>query len=556
MSFIRYKKFGNKEYAYEITAQWDSTTKKPFQKTRYLGVVIDKKKKIFKKKELKQRAEKLILDFGDTHLLYEFMKNIKVFDLLNKVFGDKATYLIALLCYRLSHVSAMTYASIWHEGNVSRLFFKGINLTSQRISDFLKSLSDEHLQREFFKNYISSFTKAKEGVIIDTTALPNQVHMPFNAWGYNDGEIDKQIRFLFVVDKKSSLPLFYRYLPGNIVDVSCLNTTVEELKKLGITNSFVLIDAGFFSEENIKNLYTQRINFLTRLPSMRRLYKDLVRQEAGNIEKFKNAVRYGKRALFIKQEKVDLFGKEAYAHIILDPERKGREIKKVLINALEEQETDEKEIELQLINRGIMILVSSFEIEKEEVISFYYMRQTVEQLFGFSKDDLKLIPLRVHKEETLRGYLLFIFIALTVFVLLKKKIGKNYTVEEVLFKMRNLKCKVFDNEVLINELSKQQKEIITMLNVIVPKKLGIWENVTNVAAHIGWAAGFALGNYIGLIIEEKLAVGKVILRIITHQDSNGLIKQLRSEGYGVTLVDAFSAAGSKVKIIFVFIVPK
>jgi len=49
-----------------------------------------------------------------------------------------------------------------------------------------------------------------------------------------------------------------------------------------------------------------------------------------------------------------------------------------------------------------MILVSSFEINKNEVVPLYYMRQTVEKLIGFAKDDLDLIPLRVHREETLR----------------------------------------------------------------------------------------------------------------------------------------------------------
>ena len=63
---------------------------------------------------------------------------------------------------------------------------------------------------------MSFFVQTEEGVIIDTTALPNEINLSFNAWGYNDGEIDKQIKFLFVVDKNSSLPLFFRYLPGNI----------------------------------------------------------------------------------------------------------------------------------------------------------------------------------------------------------------------------------------------------------------------------------------------------------------------------------------------------
>ena len=472
MGFIRYKKFGKKEYAYETISYWDPKLKKPRQKSKYLGVVIDKEKGIFEKKQEHISNEKLILDFGDTYLLYEFMKSTKIVDLLNRVFGDNGKYLTSLLFYKLCYGSAMNYAKIWYEGSFTRLLFDDIDLSSQRISDFLKDIGDEQTLRSFFKDYISSFTKPEDGVIIDTTSLPNQIHFPFNMWGYNDGSIDKQIRFLFVVDKSSQLPLFFRYLPGSIVDVSTLNTTMEECKKYGIKNSFALIDSGFYSEDNIKGLFGEQVEFLIRLPSNRVVYKDIIKQDIDDIESFSYAVRYGERALFVKEKEIGLYGKKGYAYVVLDPERKGRETKKLLLDAMEEPD-DEQDIEYKLKKKGIMILISSFKLTKEEVVPVYYIRQTVERLFGFSKDDLKIIPLRVHKEETLRGYLLLTFISLVVFILLKKELGKKHTVENILLIMRNLKCKVYTNEILISELTKHQKEITEKLGIIMPKKLGI-----------------------------------------------------------------------------------
>ncbi len=474
MVFIRYKKIGNKEYAYEITAYWDKEQKKSRQHPKYLGVVIDKEAKIFKKKEKKQiETEKLILDFGDTFILNEFMKKTNIRDLFFKVFGDRTEYLLALIYFRLCYPSAMMYARTWYQGSYARFISKDIDLSSQRISDFLKAIGDEHLQREYFKNHISLLARTNEGIIIDATSMPNQIHFPFNTWGYNDGEIDKQIRLLFVIDKKSSLPLYFRYLPGNIVDVSSLTTTIEELKKFDINSSFALVDAGFYSEENIKDLNLEEIDFLTRLPSKTKLYKDLIKDAIPDIETFENAVKYGERILFVKQEKVILSGKDGYAHIVLDPERKGRETKKLLIDAIEDKEYDKEKVEFELLKSGAMILVSSFKIEKKEVVPLYYMRQTVEKLIGFAKDDLDLIPLRVHREQTLRGYLLLIFITLTVFARMKKEISNDYTVEEVLLTMRNLKCKVYDDELIVHELAKKQKEVVEKFGVIVPKKMGI-----------------------------------------------------------------------------------
>ena len=465
MSFIRYKKFGNKEYAYEVTSYWDPEKKKPRQKTKYLGVVVDKEKKIFKKKS-RERREKLILDFGDTYFLNQFINRVTFFENLKK------EMFLALIFYRLCYPSAMRYARMWYEGNIVRKFFD-VDISSQRISEFLEEIGDESIQREFFKEYIRQITPS-EGIVIDTTALPNQINIPRSAWGWHNEEIEKQIKLLLVIDRSTSLPLFFRYIAGNIVDVSTLKATVEELKKYGVSRYFVILDAGFFSEENIKELYNEEIQFLIRLPSLRKLYKRLIVEESRELESYRNAVRYGRRVLFVKQREVELFGKRVYAYVVLDPERKGREMRRTLLKVMDEiEEGEEEEMEYILMKKGVMILISSSELDRENVISLYYTRQIAEKLFGFSKDDLNLLPLRVHKEETLRGYLFLQFASLVVYSLLKRELGRDYTVEEVLLTLRNLKCKVYEDEIIVQELTKQQRKIFEKFGIMVPKSVGI-----------------------------------------------------------------------------------
>ena len=86
-----------------------------------------------------------------------------------------------------------------------------------------------------------------------------------------------------------------------------------------------------------------------------------------------------------------------------------------------------------------------------------------------------MLPLRVHKEESMRGCLLLIFIALITFLLLKERLGKEITVEEALLSARNLKARVFNREVVTAEMTKKQREIFEKVEVIVPKVTGIWE---------------------------------------------------------------------------------
>ncbi|MFA7199221.1 MAG: DUF2179 domain-containing protein [Methanoculleus sp.] len=77
----------------------------------------------------------------------------------------------------------------------------------------------------------------------------------------------------------------------------------------------------------------------------------------------------------------------------------------------------------------------------------------------------------------------------------------------------------------------------------------IFQNLTNPLNYFAYAAGFATGNYIGMIIEEKLAMGLAIIRIITQRDATNLINYLRAAGYGVTVLDA-QGKGGPGKVIF------
>jgi uncharacterized protein YebE (UPF0316 family) len=74
-------------------------------------------------------------------------------------------------------------------------------------------------------------------------------------------------------------------------------------------------------------------------------------------------------------------------------------------------------------------------------------------------------------------------------------------------------------------------------------------NINNFACYFGYAAGFATGNYVGLRIEERLAMGNLLIRVISHKDANQLIKNLNIKGYGATVVDAEGSMG-KVQLIY------
>jgi uncharacterized protein YebE (UPF0316 family) len=77
----------------------------------------------------------------------------------------------------------------------------------------------------------------------------------------------------------------------------------------------------------------------------------------------------------------------------------------------------------------------------------------------------------------------------------------------------------------------------------------IMQNLGNVYCYLAYAAGFAAGNFVGICIEEKLAMGVFLIRIITKKEAARLIAALNSEGYGATSIAAQGSTG-QVAVVY------
>jgi uncharacterized protein YebE (UPF0316 family) len=77
----------------------------------------------------------------------------------------------------------------------------------------------------------------------------------------------------------------------------------------------------------------------------------------------------------------------------------------------------------------------------------------------------------------------------------------------------------------------------------------IMQNLSNLACYLAFAGGFACGNYLGILIEGRLAIGTLMVRIVTNKEPAELVDGLRAAGYGLTTVDGEGATGP-VKIVF------
>lgn len=417
------------------------------------------------------KKESLILDFGDVYLLDQFMKTNGLYAPIDAIGYGNPDTLKAMICYYALCSLSNTHAHSWWEGSYARILFPKANLSSQRISDFLAAIGDEYSQREFFQEYFKMLEQSgldTENILIDSTGLPNSIHFPLTAISNHNGEINNEVRLIYVVQQNTGLPLYFRYCPGNIIDTTTLIRCLEELNAQGINVEFAILDAGYYTGENIQELFEKNISFVTRLKGNLTTYKELVKEHLSSLESKENLVEYNGRYVYLKCVPIELEGHTAYAYIGLDIERKSSEARKTFRQAKDKKMSTDQV--LDTINKqGIFSIVASRQIAKTEILPLYYTRQQIEQVFDIGKNYADLLPLLVQTEETFRGHLLLTFIVTIVIKKLQDALIKTvYNPISLFLNLRNQKCKVFSDRIVTQEAFKKANDCYKLFKIKCP----------------------------------------------------------------------------------------
>lgn len=77
----------------------------------------------------------------------------------------------------------------------------------------------------------------------------------------------------------------------------------------------------------------------------------------------------------------------------------------------------------------------------------------------------------------------------------------------------------------------------------------IMQHLDNWLCYLTYGLGFAAGNFIGIILEEKLSIGNVLIRVFPKKDTTNLIEDLRANGFGVSVVEIQGKAGRKKMLL-------
>lgn len=506
--YINYNMVGGTEYA-TLTSSIRKGKKVSKGQQIYLGRVLDKERGIFKSRERgvfmynletntfdtvsaeyeepkTMRKTKypvrpsLIVSFGDIFLLDEYLKKSGFIKAVNATGYRNSDTLHALLAYYILTSSANCHAQDWWELTYAKYLYPKAQMTSQRISEALVDIGSEGAKRSFFKEYFQFLEKNKtanstktidDGILIDSSGLPNSIHFPLTAVNNHNGVVSEEIRLIYVVQQHTGMPLFFRYVAGNVVDVTTITRTIAELKANGINTKFAILDAGYYTGINADALLDAGISFMARMKSNFKIYKNTVKGHLGTLEARENAVLYNNRLLYIKCVPCQIGQKEnrpAYAYLCKDMTMK-HEQEKHTIECAGDEGLSGADIFDDLQKQGVFILITTRKISKEKLLPLYYMRDQVEKIFELCKQGGKILPINVENEKTLRGHLMMTFMAAVVLKMMSDKLKKtSLTTESMFMNLHEQHAIIYDNEFITTEPVKKMNDAYKTFNVKCP----------------------------------------------------------------------------------------
>jgi transposase len=390
---------------------------------------------------------------GTDLLLSTICNSLKIRLDLDHVFGERSTALLSLVYYLIANPEAPLYRfSQWAR---LRHHPYGSDLPSPRSCELLGSITEDEIQR-FLNLRIQRQAGTSGWLAVDATSISSYSRaLSFVARGHNkEHNRLEQVNLLMVFDQDSDAPVFYRTLRGNIPDVSTVEATLQDLRGVGIEGASLVLDRGFYSEDNVTMLLKKRYSFTMGTKNSLLFVKEAIdrcREAMLSLDSYDN--EHGVfHAMVTVSYAVPVRGrgpnlKDAYLHLYCSKEREATEVASLmkrlddmrcqlssgeLSSPLKTIETyftvtrnrsgtlvsfiENSQAIKEAMNRCgfFALLTSEKHLNSSEVLAVYRHKDRVEKAFNNLKDRLSLRRTRCSNDENFHGKVFVQFVALSM----------------------------------------------------------------------------------------------------------------------------------------------
>jgi len=215
--------------------------------------------------------------YGTTYLFNALGEKLEVTKDLKTCFPDSYKQLLSIAYYLiLEDRNPLSRFPKWERTHKHPY---GKNIVSQRSSELFSSITEES-KEQFFRLQGKRRTE-NEYWAYDTTSISSYSEsLKQVKFGRNkDHDQLAQINLALLFGESSNLPFYYRKLPGNIPDVKTLKNLIADMDFLDFGKVKLVLDRGFYSEDNVNALYRNHLKFLLAT----KVSLKFVRKELGKV---------------------------------------------------------------------------------------------------------------------------------------------------------------------------------------------------------------------------------------------------------------------------------
>lgn len=459
---------GGHYYVYEITSVWDGKKGRPQKKTvGCIGKITENDGFIPNKRYIDNyhysKLELTIKNYGAIEMFRILGSDIR--ENLKNCFPDiyRQIEIVALL--RLVYRSQGKDLKYDYEHSYLSDIYPDIGTCRDSINSVMLSIAKREYDREtFMKRFIIS----GHTLVFDGTSIFSSCSDSIVEKGYNSSKSQrKQYRLMYVFDRELKTPIFYRVIPGSIVDKSAFINTVRQINT---GNCIVIGDKGFYSKTNSSALMSAGLRFILPLQNNTTMIpRDFDIDDSDR--KFDGRFTYKSRNIWHKKLSCGDMGNCIY--IFKDDFRKAEANAK--FTERQEKNYGEKPLTDEDFfadtRRGIFSFISNIDTSAKEIYMVYKERWEIENCFDYLKNSVVGKPGYNRSNDEIEADSFINHIALLYFYKLIRKLDvsglkKDYTPEDIIKRGRNVfKRSEYIGHKVITEMTKEDEEIFKALGV-------------------------------------------------------------------------------------------
>lgn len=421
------RQIGKNYYLYKISHKWDKEKKQSKKITgEYLGRITEEGIIKPKNEPLKNIENITIKEFGASKFISTQAQD--VIQNLKDIFPGSWKEIFSFAAFRFFYGSPLKNIRDHYCNSHLSDLFPDAKVSPKTLGKLLHSIGSQRiLIKDFFAKYITE----GETLAVDITHIFSRSEdIISSTLGRNsEDQYTPQINLLLLFSLDKMRPIYYRILAGSIRDVSSL---VISMAESGVKNIVLVSDKGFYSMDNINEIYTNNnINYILPLKRNSQLIDYSQLKQAG-MSGFDGHFLFENRVIWYYEHIID----EKRIVTFLDERLKVEEVKDLLIR-VDEKKHELTEFYENQFKFGTISIITKTEFPPQKIFEFLKSRINIEIVFDTFKNVLNADRSYMRGDSELEGWEFINFIALLLYykvymLLVSKNLLSKYSSKDVI----------------------------------------------------------------------------------------------------------------------------